>query len=100
MKITTEKSTKKLEFKNITIREPLVEDILEAHKYGNDVEIGMALISQICTFDGKQLTIEDVRKLPVSVFLELSAGLDSSDILGSVGRLSSLSEKVASGMAK
>lgn len=91
MKITIEKSTDKLEIKNVTVREPLVEDFLEAQKYEDQTKISMALISQICTFDGKKLTMEELEKLPLSSFLELSAGLAATGLLGSAAQLSSLS---------
>lgn len=91
MKITIQKSTDKLEIKNVTVREPLVEDFLEAQKYEDQTKMSMALISQICTFDNKQLTMEELEKLPLSSFLELSTELASTGLLGSAERLSSLS---------
>lgn len=96
MKITVVKSTDKLEIKAVSVREPLVEDFLEAQKYENNTRMSMALISQICTFDSKQLTMEEVEKLPLSTFLELSTELAATGLLGSAEQLSSLSEKVAS----
>lgn len=100
MKITIEKSTSKLEIKNVTVREPLVEDFLEAQKYEDQTKMSMALISQICTFDGKQLTMEELEKLPLSSFLELSTELASTGLLGSAEQLSSLSGTAASDTAK
>lgn len=96
MKITIVKSTDKLEIKSVTVREPLVEDLLEAQKYDNNTRMSMALISQICTFDGKQLTMEEVQKLPLSTFLELSTELAATGLLGSAEQLSSLSGTAAS----
>lgn len=100
MKITIEKSTDKLEIKNVTVREPLVEDFLEAQKYEDQTKMSMALISQICTFDSKKLTMEELEKLPLSSFLELSTELASTGLLGSAERLSSLSGMAASDTAK
>lgn len=100
MKITIEKSTDKLEIKNVTVREPLVEDFLEAQKYEDQTKMSMALISQICTFDGKKLTMEELEKLPLSSFLELSTELTATGLLGSAERLSSLSGTAVSDTTK
>lgn len=100
MKITIEKSTDKLEIKNVTVREPLVEDFLEAQKYENNTQMSMALVSQICTFDGKKLTLEEIEKLSLSTFLELSTELAATGLLGSAEQLSSLSGTAASDTAK
>lgn len=100
MKITIQKSTDKLEIKNVTVREPLVEDFLEAQKFEDNTQKSMALISQICTFDGKQLTMEELEKLPLSSFLELSTELAATGLLGSAERLSSLSGTDVSDTAK
>ena len=100
MKITIEKSTDKLEIKNVTVREPLVEDFLEAQKYEDQTKMSLALISQICTFDGKKLTMEELEKLPLATFLELSTELASTGLVGSAELLSSLSATAASDIAK
>ena len=100
MKISIEKSTDKLEFKNVTVREPLVADFLEAQKFEDNSRISMALISQICTFDGKKLTMEELEQLPLSTFLELSTELAATGLLGSAEQLSSLSGMAASDTAK
>ena len=91
--ITLKESTSKQSYKNIEVREPLVEDFLEAQKYGDNARMSMALVSQICTFDGKRLTMEEVERLPLSDFLELSAELAQTGFLGSAELLSSLSER-------
>lgn len=100
MKITIEKNADKLSVKNVTVREPLVEDFLEAQKYENNTQMSMALVSQICTFDGKKFTLEEIEKLPLATFLELSTELAATGLLGSPEQLSSLSGTVASDSAK
>lgn len=89
MEIKVVKQTGDL-YKKIEVREPLVEDIIESKKYEGDVQSSAALIAQICTFDGKQITMEDVQKLPVSLFLDLQAELISAGFMGSKEVLSRL----------
>lgn len=96
LKITVTESADKLKVKQVTLREPLVEDFLEAQKYEGEVAMSAALISQICTFDGKQLTMEEVGKLPLPTFLELTAELNTRGLMGSAVPLSPSSEKVDS----
>lgn len=88
MKIKTVKSSET--YTNVEVREPLVEDIIESQKHDGDTKQAAALISQICTFDGKQITMEDVQKLPLTLFLELQAALMSAGFLGSKEVLSRL----------
>lgn len=95
MKITTVKSQTSA-YKAIEIREPLVEDIIESQKHDGETKQTAAMISQICTFDGVQLTMEDVQKLPLSLFLELQAELISAGFMGSKEVLSRLSAMVGS----
>lgn len=88
MKIKINKTEQR--FKTIEVREPLVEDLIEAQKHEDDIEATAALMAQICTFDGKTLTMEDVRKMPVPDFLELQGELISAGFLGSKEMLSHL----------
>lgn len=78
---------------NVEVREPLVEDIIESQKHDGDTKQAAALISQICTFDGKRITMEEVQKLPLTLFLELQAALLSAGFLGSKEVLSHLLER-------
>lgn len=80
-----------MRYKTVEVREPLVEDVIEAQKYENDTESAVALIAQICTFDGKNLTMEDVQKLPLSDFLDLQNALQEAGLLGLQEGLSHLS---------
>ena len=89
MKIKVTKSAANT-YKLIEVREPLVEDIIESQKYEGDTQSAAALIAQICTYDGKQITMEDVQKLPLSLFLDLQAELMSAGVLGSKEALSRL----------
>lgn len=84
----------------VEVRIPLMEDLLEANKFTNPTEISASLVSQICTFDGKSITMEDVMKLPISDFLELTTELSNIGYLGSPKVLSTLSEKVDSALPK
>lgn len=89
MEIKTVKNTTAA-YRTIEVREPLVEDIIESQKHDGDVKQAAALISQICTFDGEQLTVEDVQKLPLTLFFELQAALTEAGFLGSSEVLSRL----------
>ncbi|MDR0509703.1 MAG: hypothetical protein LBH06_01250 [Rikenellaceae bacterium] len=95
MKITIKRSEAQ-GFEHIEVREPLVSDMVEAKKHGDEISIASALISQICTFDGKQITMEDVQRLPLTVFLDLQLELTQAGLLGSDETLSLLSGKDAS----
>lgn len=96
MKITVIKSETP-EIKEVVIREPLVSNMVESQRVseGNRIMESAALIAQICTFDGKQLTTEDVLEIPVSVFMELQTELISKGLIGSAELLSSLLGKDA-----
>lgn len=94
MKITTVKSAGKPTIKEIKINEATVQHIIDASRIAGVSEGAAfiaALISQICEFDGKRLTYEDVSALPIIVFLELSAALVTSGVLPSEEALSTLS---------
>lgn len=77
MKTKIIKSENTLKINEVTMREPLAADILEAQKFAGegDAAVSLALMAQICEFDGKKLTIEDLKKLPVNDFLDLSTTL-------------------------
>lgn len=95
MKITVNKGEAKKPIKEIVINEMKVQDIINAARLVSAAEgpaFMAALISQICTFDGKTLTYEEITELPASTFLELSAALATSGVLPSEGLLSTLSE--------
>ncbi|WP_294592841.1 phage tail assembly protein [uncultured Rikenella sp.] len=100
IKITVEKNPGKLAIKNVTVREPLVEDLLEAQKFQDNARMSMALISQICTFDGRRLTLEELEQLPLSDFLELSAELAATGLVGSAEQFSALSATAVSDSPK
>lgn len=65
------------EYTDIEMREPLVQDAISAEKMTDDqgFEFACAIVSQVTTFDGKKLPLEDVTKLPLTLFFELSQGL-------------------------
>jgi len=79
MKVKVEK--RQAEFNEVVIREPTVEDLIKAEKIAggvgedNSFEFLCALISLVAEFDGKKLPYDEVKKLPVSVFLELAPHL-------------------------
>ncbi len=103
MKVTVKKQENRLEFKNVEAREALVEDMLNAQRSSGEIEgvaFSMGLMAEICTFDGKKLTVEDLRKLPATDFLSLQTELMLAGAMGSQELLSSLQEKLGLGTEK
>lgn len=93
MKIKVNKLKTGKDIREVVINEASVQDIIEASRVSNANEGMMfmtALVAQICTFDGKPYTYEEVKELPANVFLELMAGLAESGVLPSDGLHSSL----------
>ena len=100
MKITVNKSVSKQGIKEVVVNEATVQDVIDASRLAGMTEgvaFMAALMAQICTFDGKKLTYEDIAALPSSVFFELSAHLAESGVMLSDEALSTLSEKATSG---
>ncbi len=88
-----------LEFREIEIREPLVEDLIAAERMseeGNAFSLIVALISRIASFDGKRLPPEDVRRLRVKDFLALSRALTEAG-LGDIAEQLSQSRNIQAG---
>jgi hypothetical protein len=97
MKVTVKKQEDKLTFENIEAREALVGDMLAAQRISGEGEgpaFNAALMAQICTFDGKQLTFEDLHKMQASDFLSLQLELTNQGAMGSKELLSFLAEKL------
>ena len=97
MKVTVKKNEKSLKFKDVEAREAVVEDMLNAQRASGEVEgvgFNMAIVAEICTFDGKKLTMEDLRKMPATDFLQLQTELMLGGAMGSEELLSSLQEKL------
>lgn len=62
------------EYENIEVREPLVEDVIEAQRVSGTASgrgYEAALIAQVATFDGKKLLMEDVIKIPERFFFDI-----------------------------
>lgn len=77
MKITKEKNELK-SYKDVKIRKPKVGDYILAERIaGNNdgIKYSVALISQICIFDGEKLPPEEIEKMDGIDFLELSNAL-------------------------
>ena len=99
MKVTVKKTENPLCFENIEAREALVEDMLNAQRASGMTEgpgFNIALAAQICTFDGKKLTYEDLAKMRASDFLSLQLELTMQGALGSKELLLSLQEMLKS----
>lgn len=77
MNIIKEESTHK-KFKEVTIRRPKVKDYITAERIaGNNegIKYSVALMSQICVFDGNRLPPEEIEEMDGIDFLELSNAL-------------------------
>ncbi len=96
MEIKINKGKGKGSFKQIVVNEITVQSMVDASRLSSASDgpaFMAALLSQVCVFDGKQLTYEEVKDLSASVFLELLAALATSDMLPSEELLSTLSGK-------
>lgn len=99
MEIKINKEKVKNTIKQVVVNEMTVQNMVDASRLASTQDgpaFMAALLSQICVFDGKKLTYEEVTGLPAAVFLELSAALATSGMLPSEEQLSTLSEKAAS----
>jgi len=91
MKITRKSAADALVFAEVEFREPTVADMLQAERLagkGEGIEYLVALVSLVATFDGRQLVPEDLRRMSLPDFLQLSqeiglAALPESDALSS-----------------
>lgn len=101
MEIKVNKEKAKNTIKQVVVNEMTVQNMVDASRLASTSDgpaFMAALLSQICVFDGQNLTYEEVTALPAAVFLELSAALVTSGMLPSEKLLSTLSEKDASVM--
>ncbi len=97
------KETNAISFKNIEIREALVEDLIVAERIaGSDTGINFALavLSQVATFDGKKLPPEELRRLKVKDFLHLAEAMQNFGLEELAKQLSSSQEKQVSATEK
>jgi len=73
MRVTVKK--REVNYKEIVVNEPTVEDMVKAEKMSDGdrgFEFAVCLLSLIAEFDGQRLPPEEIKKLPASVFLEIS----------------------------
>ncbi len=94
------KETPFLTFNEIELREPLVEDLIHAERVAGSAEgmkFALAVLSRIATFDGKQLVPEDLQKLRVKDFFELSKSIEAFGLEELAKELLSSQEKQNSG---
>lgn len=74
MEIVKTESKLKTTYEKVEMREPKVADMIAAQRISGQAE-GMkfeaALMAQICTFDGKQLQMEDVEEMSMDDFFLL-----------------------------
>lgn len=94
--VVMEESKTTLQFTNVTARKVEAGDMLTAQRISGANEgnaFTLAIIAQVCTFDGKKLTYEDLQHLPFEDFLELQSQLMDLQWMGSPEQLSSFVEK-------
>ena len=78
MNITRINTKKIFEFTDVEIDEPTVQDEMMAVKISGDeqgYDFILALLAQVCTFDGKKHTMEDLRSMKRTDFLQLTQAL-------------------------
>jgi len=83
MRVTVKR--RKVSYTEIVLNEPTVEDLVKAEKMsGGDrgFEFAVCLLSLIAEFDGQKLPPEEIKKLPASVFLEISRGFMELGLTG------------------
>jgi len=103
MKIEVKKTEGVLHFEKVEVRTAEVQDIINAQRSTGATEgaaYTTALMAEICTFDGKKLTYEDLRRMSMADFLDLQTELMLSGVIGSEELYSHLFEKLGSGMKK
>lgn len=94
--VVMDNSTSALQLANVTARKVEAGDMLTAQRISGANEgnaFTLAIIAQVCTFDGKKLTYEDLQHLPFEDFLELQSQLMDLAWMGSKELLSSFVEK-------
>ena len=83
MKVTVRR--KRASYREIVVNEPTVEDMLKAERMSDGdrgFEFAVCLLSVIAEFDGQKLPPEEVKKLPASVFLEISRSFTELGLTG------------------
>ncbi len=83
MKIEIKKAEKP-KFDKIEIKEPTVQDYINAERIAGNERgfwFSVCLISQIVTFDGKKLPPEDIAEFPVDVFTRIIGKLQGAGFL-------------------
>lgn len=84
-----------LSFENVEVKKPLTDDVISAEMLAEKTEgfsFFLALISVCCTFDGKKLTYEDLKRLDAMDFFALLQSLMSEKYVD-LARLSSASQR-------
>ena len=98
MIITFEETTTP-KYKEVKIRKPHVEDLIQAERIaGNSdgLNYALALMSRIATFDEEKQPVEELKKLAAEDFLQLSQALMGSGLSELAKQLSSSQKKSAS----
>jgi len=98
MRVTVKR--RKVDYKEIVINEPTVEDMVKAEKMSDGdrgFEFAVCLLSLIAEFDGQRLPPEEIKKLPASVFLEISRSFTELGLTGLGEQLSTSQSQQAGG---
>lgn len=99
MKIKKKELAGYISYNEVEIREPLIEDLISAEMLaGTDqgIKFAMAVLSQIATFDGKRLVLEDLQRLRVRAFFGLARAIEGFGLEELAKELLSSQEKVKS----
>jgi len=98
MRVTVKR--RKVNYKEIVVNEPTVEDMVKAEKMSDGdrgFEFAVCLLSLIAEFDGQRLPPEEIKKLPASVFLEISRSFMELGLAGLGEQLSTSQNQQAGG---
>lgn len=100
MKITKKTTRQGLKVKEVEIDTILVEDVAKAEIIAtddqgkiNNTKQAAAVLSQVCTFDGQRLPMEEVLRLELPDFLLLARESGLSKLQDLVNKSSGSSEK-------
>lgn len=88
--VVMEESKTALKFENVVARKAEVQDMLTAQRVSasnEGIEFTLGVIAECCLFDGKKLTVEDLRKISFEDFLALQEELMAGGLMGSEEQL-------------
>lgn len=98
MKISKKVPSEIFTFNQVELREPLVGDLIIAEKMAEDrgAEFVLYLLSRIATFDGREVSPEELKKMRLKDFFLLAKSLEEIGLQELAKELLSSQEKEVS----